>query len=65
MNMNQAQLDTVNGITPKGFHINDGEPCECGGDKYVTTKERKYSDSMVYYHHCKECGNDFSTWIEG
>lgn len=63
--MNEEQLNTINEISPRGFHINDGEPCECGGGQYNTRKERKYSDSMVYYHHCTSCGNEFSTWIEG
>jgi len=65
INMNQAQLDTINNISPKGLHINAGEPCECGGEEYITTKERKYSDSMVYHHRCKNCKNKFSTWTEG
>jgi len=63
--MNEKQIETVNGISPKGFHINEGEPCECGSEYYLTTPERKYSDSMVYHHKCEKCGNKFSTWIEG
>lgn len=65
MSLTEAQLDTVNSIRPRGLMLNSGEPCECGGDDYRTTSERKYSDSMVYHHTCKQCGNEFSTWTEG
>lgn len=65
MSLTDAQLETINGITPKGFHLNEGTPCECGPDEYTTTKERGYSDFMTYHHTCGECGNEFSTYIEG
>jgi hypothetical protein len=65
MSLSQAQLDTVNGISPKGFHIDSGTPCECGSEDYTTTKERGFSDSMIYKHRCGNCGNFFRTFIEG
>lgn len=63
--MNQKQLDTINNINPKGLMINDGKPCECGSKDYATSKEQKFSDTMVYHHKCEDCGNQFSTWTEG
>jgi hypothetical protein len=64
--MNEKQNQTLENISPRGFHINTGEPCECGENAdYSTYSERKYSDSIVYYHNCQDCGNSFSTWIEG
>jgi hypothetical protein len=65
MTLNDKQLETINGITPKGFHLNKGKPCECGGDNYRTKKRRGYSDYITYTHTCNECGNEFSTYIEG
>jgi len=63
--MNQKQIDTINNISPRGLMINTGSPCECGGDSYVTSQERKYSDTMLYKHRCTDCGNKFTTWTEG
>ena len=48
MSLTEAELETVNGITPKGLHLNTGIPCECGPEDYSTRKERQYSDTMVY-----------------
>lgn len=55
----------INQITPRGLMINEGRPCDCGAEAYKTRTEHKYSDTMVYYHTCTECGNEFSTWTEG
>jgi hypothetical protein len=65
MSATDAQLETINNITPRGFHINEGEPCECGAEAYSTRKKVGYSDFVTYYHTCGECGNKFSTYIEG
>lgn len=65
MSLSEQQVDTINSITPRGFHLNKGEPCECGGNNYSTSKKKSYSDYMTYYHSCKNCGNEFSTYIEG
>mgnify|MGYP000241041372 CR=1 FL=1 len=65
MTLTEEQRETVEGIKPKGFHIDSGEPCECGAEQYQTTKSRGYSDYMTYTHKCSECGNQFSTYIEG
>jgi hypothetical protein len=64
MTFTEAQRETLNGLST-GLHLNAGKPCECGPEQYSTRKERKYSDSMVYNHHCSACGNKFSTWTEG
>jgi len=65
MGLTEAQLATVNGISPKGFHLNDGTPCSCGPEPYSTTTEHGYSDFVTYHHTCGDCGNEFSTYIEG
>lgn len=48
-----------------GFHLNEGDPCLCGTDYINTRTKRAFSDSLVFYHRCTDCGNEFSTWIEG
>lgn len=63
--LTEAECETVNGISPTGLHIDSGRPCDCGPEPYSTTKKRAFSDSMVYKHHCTECGNRFTTWTEG
>ena len=65
MSLTEDQLGTINGIDSKGLHLNEGAPCECGGEHYSTSKHRKYSDAMLYKHNCNECGNKFSTWTQG
>lgn len=65
MSLNQKQLDTVNNITPRGLMLNKDTPCECGAIHYSTSKHRKFSDTMLYKHKCRECGNKFETWTEG
>lgn len=65
MMLSLKQKCTLKGISPMGLHINSGSPCNCGPDDYVTRKSREYSDTMVYHHRCKNCGNKFSTWTEG
>lgn len=61
----EEQLETINNITPRGFHLNSGMPCECGAGPYSTSKSVGYSDFVTYAHSCSECGNEFSTYIEG
>ncbi len=48
-----------------GFHLNTGEPCLCGAENISTRSRRGFSDSLVFYHRCRACETEFSTWIEG
>lgn len=48
-----------------GFYLNKGIPCTCGADKLQTKKKVGYSETVTYYHRCSDCGNEFSTYIEG
>lgn len=61
----EAQRKTIEGLSPKGFHVDAGEPCECGAVPYTTSSKVGYSDFMTYTHRCGNCGNEFSTYIEG
>lgn len=66
MAFTDAQLETMNGASPRGLHFNTGDPCECGDEANISTRSRhKYSDSMVYKHKCCECGAKWETWTEG
>lgn len=65
MGLTEPQQNTINGISPKGFHLNSGSPCDCGPEAYSTRKEVGYSDFVTYHHRCGDCGNEFSTYIEG
>lgn len=64
MTWTDAQRETLEGLTT-GFHLDHGEPCECGSDDYTTTREIGYSDFATYTHRCGACGNVFATYIEG
>jgi hypothetical protein len=48
-----------------GFRLDAGVPCLCSIEKITTSKKRGYSDSVIYSHRCDECGNEFTTFIEG
>lgn len=48
-----------------GFHPDSGEPCTCGVEHLSTSKSLGYSDFVTYTHTCRQCGNTFSTYIEG
>jgi hypothetical protein len=48
-----------------GFHLDSGSPCTCGVEAIRTSKSVGYSDFATYSHRCTECGNEFSTYIEG
>lgn len=65
MPITEAQLRTINEISPRGFHLNRGVPCECGGSEYNTRKKVGYSEYVTFYHRCLSCGNRFETYIEG
>lgn len=65
LRFSEAQRETVAGISPMGFHLNKGTPCECGPEEYSTSKEVGYSDFVTYTHRCGSCGNEFETYIEG
>lgn len=61
----EAQRETVEGISPMGLMMHDGQPCECGPEPYSTKSVPLFSDGMLYRHRCSECGNGFETWTEG
>ena len=66
MTFSDTQRVTLKTLDRIGLMINAGEPCECGEDAIYGTKAiPEYSDSMVYQHCCKTCGNKFETWTEG
>jgi len=48
-----------------GFRLDAGVPCLCSIEAITTSKKRGYSGSMIYTHRCGECGNEFTTFIEG
>ena len=48
-----------------GFRLDSGTPCLCGVESITTRKRRAFSDSLIFNHRCRECGNRFTTWIEG
>ena len=48
-----------------GFSLDAGKPCLCSIEAITTTKKRGYSDSLIFTHRCSECGNEFTTFIEG
>jgi len=63
----QERFDRQNGILRQvaGFRLDSGEPCLCGVEALTTSKKRGYSDSLIFTHRCGECGNEFTTFIEG
>lgn len=61
----ELQKQTANELSPCGLEVLEGEPCECGGEAYNTSKSHGYSDTIVYNHRCSECGNRWKTWTEG
>ena len=48
-----------------GLRLDEGVPCLCSIKKIATHKRRGYSDSLIFTHRCGECGNEFTTFIEG
>jgi len=48
-----------------GFRLDAGMPCLCSIENITTSKRRGYSDSLIFTHQCRECGNEFTTFIEG
>ena len=65
MSWTDEQRATVDGLERTGFHMDSGEPCECGPDDYVTRSKVGYSDFVTFTHKCRSCGNKFTTYIEG
>lgn len=61
--LSKEQLQRLKEVS--GFRLDSGTPCTCDLDELSTTKKRGYSDSMIYYHECNACGNEYVTWIEG
>ena len=63
----QERIDQQNEILRQvaGFRLDSGEPCLCGVEALTMTKKRGYSDSLIFTHQCGECGNEFTTFIEG
>ena len=48
-----------------GIRADEGEPCLCGVEFLSTSGRRAFSDSRIYHHSCSQCGNKFTTYIEG
>mgnify|MGYP006914326648 FL=1 len=48
-----------------GFRLDSGVPCLCSIEAISTSKKRGYSDSLIFTHRCSDCGNEFTTFIEG
>ena len=66
MAFTDAQKKSLDQIDRCGLHINAGEPCDCGDEAdYKTTMTIGYSDTAMYKHTCRTCGNNFETWTEG
>jgi hypothetical protein len=61
--LDEQQLDRLRQLP--GFRLDEGVPCLCSMEAIRTSKRRGYSDSLVFNHHCRECGNRFRTFIEG
>lgn len=65
---NDADLraEILREISPKGFYLDpDSQPCLCGAEHIRTGRKRGYSDSLIFYHRCRRCSNEFRTYIEG
>ena len=61
--LGEQQIEKLRQVA--GFHLDEGVPCLCSIESITTTKKRGYSDSAIFTHRCSECGNRFTTWIEG
>jgi hypothetical protein len=61
--LDEQQIDRLRQLP--GFRLDSGVPCLCAIEAITTSKRRGYSDSLIFTHRCRECGNEFTTWIEG
>lgn len=61
--LDEQQIDRLRRLP--GFRLDSGVPCLCSIEAISTSKRRGYSDSLIFKHRCCECGNEFTTWIEG
>lgn len=65
-NEEEIRREILRNVRPRGFYLEPGhQPCLCGPEFIQTTKRRGYSDSVIYAHRCRECSNEFVTYIEG
>jgi hypothetical protein len=62
----ELRREIIRNVRPKGYFLEPGHaPCLCGPEFIKTTKRGGYSDSVIYKHRCRECSNEFVTYIEG
>jgi nicotinic acid phosphoribosyltransferase len=61
--LDEQQIEKLRQLS--GFRLDSGVPCLCSIEAITTSKRRGYSDSLIFTHRCRECGNEFTTWIEG
>ena len=61
--LGEQQIERLRQIP--GFRLDAGMPCLCSIEEITTSKRRGYSDSLIFTHRCRECGNEFTTFIEG
>jgi nicotinic acid phosphoribosyltransferase len=61
--LDEQQVDRLRQLP--GFRLDSGVPCLCSIEAITTSKRRGYSDSLIFTHRCRECGNEFTTFIEG
>ena len=48
-----------------GVRLDAGVPCLCSIEAITMIKKLGYSDSLISTYRCSECGNEFTTFIEG
>ncbi len=61
--LDEQQVERLRQLS--GFRLDSGVPCLCSIEAITTSKRRGYSDSLIFTHRCSECGNEFTTFIEG
>lgn len=55
-----AERRVLTGVSPRGTRLEDGQPCTCGPEHYVTRREDAFGETE-YRHRCTECDNEFVT----
>jgi len=61
--LDEQQINRLRQLS--GLRLDEGVPCLCSIEAITTSKRRGYSDSLIFTHRCGECGNEFTTFIEG
>jgi nicotinic acid phosphoribosyltransferase len=61
--LDEQQIERLHKLP--GFRLDSGVPCLCSIEAITTSKRRGYSDSLIFTHRCSDCGNEFTTFIEG